>query len=336
MPSRKINLSETIVGVLVDIETCIPGTVKLFPGTMDHYVWKVLKKKVRKVFLIPYTNPEGLIEFIKANSIQAIFNLTEHADGNRAADSSICSLLELLKIPYTGTGPKGLTLCRDKAISKMIAVSQGFHAPDFFVIHPGTDDIPAGLSYPVIVKPRYGDSSEGIHIDSVVFDSKALKKQISELKRQGIKEIICEKFISGREISIGIVNGKIMPPRELTFDKTRRGIPMFATYQEKHNKETGDKVVIRSKFAKLTAKQKAAVFQLSRRAFEALEMKSYGRFDLILSGDKDWYFLEANANSDISPYKKTRFGIWSIWSAINYETMIESILMQALQQFYKK
>jgi D-alanine-D-alanine ligase len=317
------------VAVLVDKNILVPGTTRFMAGEGDRRVVAALRRLVEKVVVGPYTDVAGLIEWLGDVRPDLVFNLTEQADGDRRKDAHICSLLELLKLPYTGTGPRSLMLCRDKAVSKLIAAREGFKTPDFFVVNASAPRLPPEIKFPLVVKPRFGDASEGITQASLVRNRESLLRQIALLEQNDTEEIICEEFILGREMLVGVVGERVMPVRELIIGRNTARKPLIASYKLKHEKASRRRWQVRTDFAELTPEQERKVRGLTRRTCNALDLKDYCRLDLKLTPAGEWVFLEANPNPGLAPFNRSLSGIWS---AIDYEKLIEQIMLRALQR----
>lgn len=322
-------LSRLTVAVLVDKEILVPGTTRFVAGEGDRPVVNALRRLVEKVVVGAYTDAAGLIQWIGEVRPDVVFNLTEQANGDRRKDSHICSLLELLKLPYTGTGPMSLMLCRDKAVSKLIAAREGFKTPEFFVMKASAPRLPQGIKFPLVVKPRFGDASEGISQASLVRNSEALLRRIELLGENDTEEIICEEFIAGRELLVGVVGQRVMPVRELLIGRSVPHKPLLASYSLKHDKASRRRWQVRTVFAPLTPPQERKVKGLTRRTCIALDLKDYCRLDLKLTPAGEWVFLEANPNPGLAPFNRSLSGIWS---NIDYDKLIEEILLRALQR----
>ncbi len=173
--------------------------------------------------------------------------------GRRTVTSA--ALLDLLKLPYTGTGPRGLVLCRDKAVSKLIAAQEGFKIPKFFVVGKETRRLPPEMTFPLVVKPRFDDSSVGISQASLVRTKEALARRIAFLERNEMGEIICEEFIAGREMLVGVMGERIMPVRELLIGRGLQNAPRLASYRLKHDRKHQRRWRVRTRFAQLTPEQ---------------------------------------------------------------------------------
>lgn len=326
--SRRL-LSRLTVAVLVDKEVVMPGSARFRKGVGDSSVVNTLRGLVEKTAIAPYTNAAALFKWVTELKPDVVFNLTEHVDGDRRKDSHICSMLELLKLPYTGTGPRAMTLCRDKAVSKLIAAQAGFKTPQFFVLDAAAPSLPSRLTFPLVVKPRFDDASVGISQASLVRTKKALLERIAFLEESETREIICEEYIAGREMMVGVIKEQVMPAREFIIGRKEQRTPRLVTYRLKHDKAYKRRWRVRTGFARLTPEQERRVRQLTLKTCEALELKDYCRLDLKLTPAGEWVFLEANPNPGLYPFKRSRYGIWS---AIDFEKLITQIVLRALQR----
>jgi D-alanine-D-alanine ligase len=322
-------LRRLTVAVLVDGEVLKPGTSRFRKGEGDAPVVNALRRLVEKVIVGRYTDAAGLLKWLKDVRPDVVFNLTEHVDGDRQKDGYICGLLDLLKLPYTGTGPRGMVLCRDKAVSKLIAAQEGFKVPEFFVARASAPRLPRRLKFPLVVKPRFDDASVGISQASLVRTREALLRRIAFLEQIEIEDIICEEFIAGREMLVGVAGRRVMPVRELIIGRGQKRAPPLVSYRLKHDRAHQRRWSVRTRFARLTPEQEREVRKLTLRTFGALDLKDYGRLDLKLTPSGEWVFLEANPNPGLYPFKGSRYGLWS---AIDFDRLIEQIVLRALQR----
>ena len=323
--------SRLTVVVLVEKAVLKPGTSRFRKGEGDNPVVNTLRRLVEKVVVGPYTDLNGLFEWFKKVKPDLVFNLTENVDGDRQKDGHICALLELLKIPYTGTGPRGLMLCRDKAVSKLIAAREGFKIPEFFVVRASAPRLPRALRFPLVVKPRFGDASEGISQASFVRTKEALLRRIAFLEQNDTEEIICEQFIEGREMLVGVIGQRVMPVRVFLIGRGSQKPPRLVSYRLKHDRILQRRWSVRTGFAKLTPEQERKVKKLTLSTCSALDLGVYSRLDLKLTPSGEWVFLEANPNPGLYPFRGSRQGIWS---DIDFEKLIEQVMLRALQREY--
>jgi D-alanine-D-alanine ligase len=319
------------VAVLVDGAVLMPGTTRFRKGTGDAPLVNTLRRMVKKVVVGAYTDAYRVAGWLRELRPDVVFNLTENVDGDRRKDGCVCALLDLLKLPYTGTGARGMMLCRDKAVSKLIAAREGLRTPDFFVVRGSAPRLPPQLTFPLVVKPRFDDASVGISQESLVRTKEALLGRIAFLAENLTEDIICEEFIEGREMMAGVIGRRIMPVREFIIGRgaqQQRALPILS-YRLKHDKTYQRRRSLRTGFAQLTPYELRRVRTLTLRTFDALDLRDYGRLDLKLNASGEWVFLEANPNPGLYPFKGSRYGIWS---DIEFEKLIEQIVLRALHR----
>src|SRR5262249_20422782 len=125
-----------------------------------------------------------------------------------------------------GTGPLGLEVTRDKAMSKKILAYHGVRVPAFLSYHRkekvrGAPELP----FPLIVKPQGTDASAGIAQASVVYDVEGLSERVQFIHDRFNQPAIAEEFVDGRELYVGLLGNDsgltFLPITEMTFDKTK-------------------------------------------------------------------------------------------------------------------
>jgi D-alanine-D-alanine ligase len=326
---RAVRAGRRTVLVLVDRGNVAPGTWELSADQPEAHVVGALRRVVKKVVVRPFLGAGSLLSFLDEEKPDVVFNLTEHVEGDRRGDAHVAGLLELVGLPYTGTGPQGLTLCRDKAISKLIAAREGFRVPGFFVLAASAPRLPKEIAFPVVLKPRLEDSSEGISEGSLVQRREALVRRIGFLRRRRFEQLICEEFVPGREIFVEMLDGRLMPPREFVVGRRGRGEPRLVSERLKRDRAYRKRWAVRTRFARLKPAEEASLLELTRRTFRALELRDYARFDLKLQPAGEWVFLEANPNPPLVPPGKSFSGSWS---GVDYVALIEEITLLALRR----
>lgn len=315
--------------VLVDDEVFHTGNERLAAGVADRHVVEALRTFVKRVVVRPYTDVPDFLKMMEDFRPSLVFNLTEHSDGDRRKDSHICALLDLVKVPYTGTGSHGMMLCRDKMLSKLVAAREGFRVPAFFTSTATEPCPPSNLPFPLVVKPRFGDGSEGIHQSSLVENRQALLRQIAAAHRAGWDTVICEEYIPGRDIMVGIGGKRLMPAREFIVRSKSPEAPRLASYRFKHDKQYRRRWKIQTVFAQLTPQQQRCLEPIALRTFEALGLRDYGRLDLRLTPAGEWVFLEANANPALVPFGKSAS---ASWSRVEHCQLVKEIVLRALRR----
>lgn len=265
---------------------------------------------------------------IDAHKPHIAFNLVEEFDGIGHFDQHVVSYLELRKQPYTGCNPRGLTLARDKALTKKILSYEGINVPEF-AIFPQRRSVkrPDRLSFPLFVKSLTEEGSAGISSASVVNDDVKLTDRVTFIHRTTKSTAIAEEFIEGREIYVGVMGNDRMttlPAWEFSSTKKQNDKPLIATdrakwdpeYQRQHGLKTGP--------AKLSDKEQETLANLSKNIYRALGLSGYARLDYRLTERGDAYLLEANPNPQIA--KDEDFARSAAHVGISYPELIDELL----------
>ncbi len=308
------------VVLLVDEETGEYGRDGRFipeDDDVEEKVLRALRRRYRRVEVVPFTRDrEATASWLHRLNPRVVFNLTEWLDGDRRQDAAIAKFLDRLKLRYTGPGPEGLRRARDKALSKRLVAGCGVPVPKA-----------GGAGGLAIVKPRYGDASEGISNRSLVRGTEARARAKALRKRLG-QPVLCEEYIPGRDLYVGLLgNGpRMMPPVELVTRSRRRDAPRFATYRVKNDPRYRAKWGMHYRLARLDAPTLRRLEQASRRVFHALKLRDYARLDFRLAEDGRFYFIEANPNPDLDPYALNRAGCFA---GVPYDRLLSSIVEAA-------
>src|SRR4029079_5408577 len=234
-----------------------------------------------------------------------VFNLLEEFHSNMLFDQNVVSLLELLRVPYTGCNPRGLILARSKSLSKKLLAYHRIPVPDFLVIPRGhRTRRPKKLEFPLIVKSLLEHASYGIAQASLVEDDERLAKRVSFVHESMGTDAIAERFIEGREIYVGILgNDRLvaLPPLELVFENMPANAALIATAKVEDDLAYQAKRGIALKAVEgLEAEVMERIARIAKRIYRTLELDGYARIDFRLSATNVPYFLDANPNPDIS------------------------------------
>ncbi|MDD2778543.1 MAG: GNAT family N-acetyltransferase [Methanocellales archaeon] len=283
-------------GVPTDIvaENEVLDAVSAVKASLEHAGHEVLLLRVSS----------ELLGELNELDLDVIFNLAEGLGGDTLAESKIAALLELLKIPYTGSNSRTLAICHDKFITKNILVSQGILTPAYQLIMEPNEPINTKLSYPLIVKPVWEDSSIGIGPDSVVYDEEHLRRKIRHILEVYLQPALVEEFIDGRELNVAILGSggtvRALPLSEIVFNLPP-GEEWVVSYEAKWIE--GSKWyegTCRSCPAELDPDTAARVKDLALKAYRAVGCSGYGRVDIRLREGIP-YVLEVNPNPCLSP-----------------------------------
>ncbi len=203
--------------------------------------------------------------------------------GGWGENGGIQGMLEIMGIPYTGSGVLASALAMDKEATKKVFLYHEIPIPPFKTIESFYDvdfDELITFEYPLVVKPAQEGSSVGV---SIVREEKELKDALNEAFRFG-KKVIIEKFIEGREIHIGVLADKALGGVEV---RPKRG---FYDYEAKYTTGLTEYILPPEIEEPLYEKLKS----LALKAHKALGCDGATRIDMILAKDGNPYVLEVN------------------------------------------
>ncbi len=240
--------------------------------------------------------------------------------GRPGEDGTIQGYLELLGIPYTGSGVTASAICMDKVFTKMVLRELGVPTPEFVLIRT-SDNIAEMLleaeqrfGYPMIAKPRAEGSSVGIEL----LEGRRSAKERCERVRRGFGDILLEPFVAGMIATVGIVGDQVLPVLELV-PKRRR----FYDYHAKYTRGETEFVLP----ARLDGETTEKVKRLALRAHQGLGCRGFSRADLIVR-DGNPFFLEMNTLPGLT--ELSDLPAQANHAGISYDELILRILADAL------
>ncbi len=288
---------------------------------------------------------ENLTEDLKENAVEIAF-LCLH--GKYGEDGTVQGLLELMKLPYTGSGVLSSALAMNKPLTKRVLSAQGLPFPTSYVIEEHESDnfdqfIKTLPAPPVMVKPLNEGSSVGVF---KIEEASELAGCVKDTLRE-FGGAIVEGFVSGQEITIGVLeeshvsagagigshshsNGSAvlahtgtqlvaLPILELR-PKSKAG---FYDYEAKYTKGMTEFVLP----AEISEARTAEAQELAKKTFRALNCSGYARVDMIAGHDGKLYILEVNTlpgmtdTSDLPAMAEV--------AGISYDQLVERILLSA-------
>src|SRR5258706_5195110 len=257
-----------------------------------------------------------------------VFNLVEWFADDEPADFKIAGFLELIGKKYTGSGTHGLMLAQDKAVAKKIFAFHGIHTPTFAKSFRGRLDFSHDLEFPVIVKPAREDGSIGIEFSAVVNSIRELMERMDWLHANFDSPVLIEEYIDGREMYVGVLGNdkpEALPVVELDLSKLPDGTPRIAAAEVKWGKGTKAYRDTKSAVATdLIEETTATLQQTAVAAYQALELRDYGRVDMRLQPDGRVHVIEVNPNPWLS--SRAEFAMAARKSGRTYNQLIEEII----------
>ncbi len=274
---------------------------------------------------------EFLVNILRER-VDLVFNIAEGRGNYMSREAQVPSVLEMLDIPYSGSGPQCLSICLDKPLTKQLVKDAGIPTPAWRVIN-NLEQIHEtswnGMSYPVIIKPAYEGSSKGIRASSLVGSQEEATRVISQLLTSYQQPVMVEEFIPGDEVTVGIIGNT--PPTVLGIMRVlpRNRIDYFLyTLDVKRDYLN---LVDYEYPAQLEEKVSAEIVAASLKAFTALGCRDFARLDFRVSPDGPAYFLEVNPLAGLGTHSD--LVIMALKLGWRYEELINSILRAAVKRY---
>ena len=220
--------------------------------------------------------------------------------GRGGEDGVIQGLLEVVGLPYSGSGVLASALAMDKIKSKSIWRQAGLSTPDFIELRADTDwNAAVARLGTAVVKPVNGGSSLGVDI---VHDAAGLGRQFLTAAAFD-SPVMAETYIRGREFSVGVLQDELLPAVEL---RTRR---RFFDYQAKYEDRETEYLCP----AELPQPQRDELLALAHDAYRALGCRGLARVDLMQDQEGSFFLLELNTipgmtGHSIIPMAASRLG----------------------------
>jgi D-alanine-D-alanine ligase len=240
--------------------------------------------------------------------------------GGEGEDGTLQALLDLARITYTGSGHLGSALAMDKDLSKKLFRSAGVATADWLMAgaHAGSAvdaaSVSKTLGWPVVVKPSKQGSTVGL---SIVKEGAQLAGAIAEAARYD-DEVMIERFVPGRELTVAILGGEALPVGEI--------IPKHDIYDYECKYTAG--MAVEEFPAKLPPAVAAEAQRQARLAFTALKLDGYARIDFRLTPGGEMFCLEANTLPGMTEFSLVPQAAAA--AGIDFGTLSERIVQLAL------
>lgn len=266
-----------------------------------------------------------------------VFNIAEglHGEGREA---QIPAILEMLRIPYTGSGPVTLAISLNKSLTHQILSANGVSTPSFKVFTNASEVKDVTLAFPLVVKPIAEGSGKGIRSNSLVRDIQSLKKQVNWVTEIYHQPAIVEEFLDGREFTVGLIgNDKpvVLPIVEITFDKLPKGSSPLYSYEAKWIWDVPEKPLDIFKCpANIPQKLESEIRQTVVKAFRILNCRDVCRMDVRLNKNGIPNILDLNPLPGMIPDPDAHSCLpeAAMTAGYTYDQLVCTILWQAIER----
>ena len=237
--------------------------------------------------------------------------------GEEGENGKLQATLDMYGIKYTGSGYIGSALAMNKELSKIQFKANGIPTPPGIILEKGKKPY-AEVGFPCVVKPCSGGSSVGT---SVVYSLEEYEAAV-DLAFKYEDHVLVEKFVRGRELTVGIMDGKAMPVIEI--------IPKNGFYDYKNKYQAGLTEEICP--APISAEDTERVQRLAEKVMQALMVDVYCRADFLMDeNDGELYCLEANTLPGMTP--TSLIPQMAAEQGMNFGEVCEKIIAVSLEKY---
>ena len=283
------------------------------------------KQFANSVFTLPANG--RMVTKLLALRPDVVVNLVDSVEGDDTRTPEVSAVLDFLKIPYTGNPLSPLLLCYDKFFVKMILEQHGIPTPKGYLVKKDQKRVVAPHAFPVISKLNTIHGSVGLTKDSISQNMSHLTKRIRSLQKQYKTDILVEEYIVGQEVSAFVVDNGTTKKVYMAEDIMEHGVNPYAIASYEMRWEEENPVIESKKYGD------KKVEKIVVRAFDALGMKGYSKFDLRVREGIP-YFIDINPNPAFAPPEcdapiakvlKHLYGV-------SFESLLASIITAALKK----
>ena len=327
----KNNIFSTLINKSIEIVT-VPKALDLSTNqanvgiVLDEIlIFKILSKHYKDVIITEIKTKKDLVK-LALRKPDLVFSGVKYFHFNKKK-IWLNDYLELNDILYIASNKSSLLKESNKSRAKKIMQKSNITTAEFFTTEPGEHKSEKNLPimFPLFVKPITGGDSRGIDKNSIVNNYTSYKKKVLEIKKNQHSRCLVEKYLSGKEYSVGIFKDNITGlieamPIEIIVKKNENGHHILDFDIKKNDEEDVIAVLDVKIFNKLTV--------LAKKSFVALNGKSFGRIDFKMDNLGNPHFIEANLMPGIRKGYFYRSCLLNL--NINYKEMILKITANGL------
>lgn len=301
--------------------------------------WQIKHLKSLGFNVIPIeANEKAYLKLYRLRKkIDLAFNVAEGIYG-RDRELQIPAMLEMLRIPYTGSSPLTHAFSLNKGKAKQVFIAEGIPTAPFQIIEKENFVLNPELKYPLIVKPVAQGSSMGITNKSVVYDLASLKKQVRKIVTAFKEPALVEPFLEGREFSIAMLGnpGRILPIIEPNHSILPKKYLPFDSYEVKWYFEEQNHDDYLMCPAKMDARLESKIKDICRRVWDALDVLDWCRIDIKCDKKNNPYVLEINSPAGLMPPEVSMtsyFPLAARAAGMDYRKMLMEIIKAAAKRY---
>ena len=256
-----------------------------------------------------------IFENLRKNNFDRAF-IALHGCGGE--DGTMQGGLEVIKLPYTGSGVMASSICMDKLMTKNIWQSLGVPSPRFIELteQHKFSDVASELGVPFVVKPSLEGSSLGIHKVSNQEEFVLATEDASQFKGH----LMAEQWIQGQEFTVAILNETALPVIRLETPHT------FYDYAAKYQANDTQYILP----CGLNADEEMLLQQQALKAFQTTGASGWGRVDVMMDENKQQWFLEVNTVPGMTDHSLVPMAASAV--GVDFESLVLKILDTSIRQ----
>lgn len=291
----------------------------------ENLIFKILSQHYKNVLITEITTKKNLAK-MALRKPDLVFSGVKYFYFNKKK-IWLNDYLELNDILYIASSKSALLKESNKSRAKKIMQKLNIATADFFTTEPNehNDENSIPIAFPLFVKPITGGDSRGIDANSIVYNYEDFKKKVLDIKLNQHSRCLVEKYLSGKEYSVGIFKDNVdsaieAMPIEIIVKKNVNGHHILDFDIKKNDEEKVVAVLDKKIFKQLCI--------IAKKSFVALNGKSFGRIDIKMDCHGKPHFIEANLMPGIRKGYFFRSCLLNL--GINYEEMILKITANGL------
>ncbi len=279
------------------------------------------------------------------------FNICESHFGD-AREAQVPALLEMMNIPYTGSKVLTLALALDKPMTKRVIAFHDLPTPEFQTFERINETLSPEMRFPLFVKPSREGTGMGVSRDSIVYNEDEMRDQICEILDRYKQPALVERYIEGREVTVGFVGNLLGPvaqrlPDDENARRIQAGLHFFPPMEVDLTPFTDSDTVYSNRLkvdladqltylcpAPITDDQKEDLNWLAAAVFRVTGALDVSRVDFRLDKHNDYkpYILEINPLPGLAP-EISDLVIEAAGEGIGHTELVNMILESALKRY---
>lgn len=306
------------------------------PLTIEHIV-RHLEEGGYSVLAVE-ANPDAyLILHERRKEIDVVFNYSIGMHG-AARYAHLPAMLEMLRIPYTGSDPLTQALVLNKAKMQEILAANGVPVLKSQIFYNSKQLLDPGLSYPLIVKPLAQGSSAGITSKSIVNNVSELAEQLNEIISTFKEPALVQPFLTGREFSVPMLGNPpaVLPIIEPDFSKVPEGYACLDSLEVKwifEEQTESHHLVCPAKIEEGTRKH---IEFIAKKTWDVLQVRDWCRIDMRCDRNGDIYVLDVNSPPGIIPPELSMTSYFPMAcrvAGIDYTSLLKKVIDTACARY---